>query len=97
MNLIGKTIVITGASSGIGAETARLMRQRGARVIGVDRNAPQLTLDGFVQADLSEPAAIDAAVQQLPEHIDGLCNVAGVPGTAPVHLLQRATTWASAT
>ncbi|WP_343592471.1 coniferyl-alcohol dehydrogenase [Paracidovorax wautersii] len=89
MHLIGKTIVITGASSGIGAETVRLMRQRGARVIGVDRNAPQLTLDGFIQADLSEPAAIDAAVQQLPERIDGLCNVAGVPGTAPVQLLER--------
>ena len=89
MNLIGKTIVITGACSGIGAETARLMRQRGARVIGMDRNDPQLTLDGFIKVDLSEEAAIDTAVQQLPDRIDGLCNVAGVPGTAPVHLLAR--------
>lgn len=89
MNFHGKTIVITGASSGIGAETARLLRLQGARVIGVDRNDPMLTLDGFVKADLSEEAAIDAAIRQLPASIDALCNVAGVPGTAPVDLVGR--------
>jgi NAD(P)-dependent dehydrogenase (short-subunit alcohol dehydrogenase family) len=89
MEFRGKTIVITGASSGIGAETARLMRLAGARVIGVDRNEPMLTLDGFVKADLSEQSAIDAAVKQLPERFDALCNIAGVPGTAPVDLVAR--------
>jgi NAD(P)-dependent dehydrogenase (short-subunit alcohol dehydrogenase family) len=89
MNFQGKTIVITGVSSGIGAETARLMRLGGARVIGMDRNEPMLTLDGFVKADLSEQAAIDAAVKQLPERFDALCNIAGVPGTAPVDLVAR--------
>lgn len=89
MNVQGKTIVITGVSSGIGADTARLLRLQGARVIGVDRNDPMLTLDGFVKADLSEQAAIDAAVKQLPERIDALCNIAGVPGTAPVDLVAR--------
>jgi NAD(P)-dependent dehydrogenase (short-subunit alcohol dehydrogenase family) len=89
MTLQGKTIVITGASSGIGAETARLLRFAGARVIGVDRNEPMLTLDGFVKADLSEQSTIDAAVKQLPAHFDALCNVAGVPGTAPADLVGR--------
>jgi NAD(P)-dependent dehydrogenase (short-subunit alcohol dehydrogenase family) len=87
MNLQGKTIVLTGASSGIGAEIARVARFAGARVIGMDRNDPSLTLDGFVKADLSTTAAIDAAVAQLPERIDALCNVAGVPGTAPAKLV----------
>lgn len=89
MDFHGKTVVITGVSSGIGAETARLMRLAGARVIGMDRNEPMLTLDGFVKADLSEQAAIDAAVKQLPERFDALCNIAGVPGTASVDLVAR--------
>lgn len=89
MDFKGQTIVITGASSGIGAETARFLRFAGARVIGMDRNEPTLTLDGFVKVDLSEQAAIDAAVRQLPERVDHLCNVAGVPGTAPLDLVAR--------
>jgi len=89
MKLTNKTIVVTGVSSGIGAETARTLRAHGATVIGVDRNEPSLSLDAFVQADLSHPDAIDAAVQQLPEQLDGLCNIAGVPGTADPQLLAR--------
>jgi NAD(P)-dependent dehydrogenase (short-subunit alcohol dehydrogenase family) len=89
MNFQGKTIVVTGASSGIGSETARTLRFAGARVIGVDRNEPMITLDGFIKADLSEQSAIDAAVKQLPERIDALCNIAGVPGTASVDLVAR--------
>lgn len=81
MNLSSKTIVVTGASSGIGAEVVRLARFHGARVIGVDRNDPLLSLDGFVKADLSHPEAIDQAVRSLPERFDALINAAGVPGT----------------
>ena len=82
MNLQGKTIVVTGCCSGIGSDFAKLARLNGARVIGVDRNDPSLTLDGFVKADLGDAAAIDAAVKQLPERIDALANIAGVPGTS---------------
>ena len=89
MSVQGKTIVITGVSSGIASDTAKLLRLQGARVIGVDRNDPMLTLDGFVKADLSTPAAIDAAIAQLPERIDALCNIAGVPGTSPVDLVAK--------
>ena len=87
--LEGKTVVVTGACSGIGAEVARLLRLLGARVIGVDRVDPMLTLDGFVKVDLAEQSAIDAAVKQLPGRVDALCNVAGVPGTAAVDLVAR--------
>jgi len=62
MSLQGKTIVVTGTSSGIGAEVARLARFQGAKVIGLDRNDPSLTLDDFVKADLGTTVAIDAAV-----------------------------------
>lgn len=89
MSLTSKTIVITGASSGIGAETARLARFMGAKVIGMDRNDPAITLDGFVQVDLSDPASIDAAVSALPERVDALVNAAGISGLADRDLVAK--------
>jgi NAD(P)-dependent dehydrogenase (short-subunit alcohol dehydrogenase family) len=87
--LLDKTIVVTGCCSGIGADFAKLARSQGARVIGVDRSDPTLTLDGFVKADLGDPKAIDEALAQLPLRIDALANIAGVPGTAPVDAVAR--------
>lgn len=89
MNLSDKTIVVTGASSGIGAEVARLARFHGATVIGVDRNDPIISLHGFVKADLSRPEAIDAAVRELPGRFDALVNAAGVPGTLACDTVAR--------
>jgi NAD(P)-dependent dehydrogenase (short-subunit alcohol dehydrogenase family) len=89
MKLANKTVVVTGASSGIGAEVARLARYEGARVIGLDRNDPLLSLDGFVKADLSDPGAIDAAVAELPVSFDALINAAGVPGTVDREMVAR--------
>ncbi|WP_305984476.1 coniferyl-alcohol dehydrogenase [Roseibium sp. MMSF_3544] len=76
----GKTFIVTGAASGIGAETCRLLKEQGATVIGVDRNETQ-NADRFFQADLSDPDSIDALVADLPEGTDGLANIAGVPPT----------------
>jgi NAD(P)-dependent dehydrogenase (short-subunit alcohol dehydrogenase family) len=89
MKLQNKTIVVTGCASGIGAEVARLARFHGATVIGMDRNEPGLTLDGFISVDLSQTASIDAAIASLPERVDALCNIAGVPGTANPILLAK--------
>lgn len=82
MNLDGRKIIVTGAASGIGAETARELRKRGATVIGVDRN-PADDVDDFIAADLSEPSAVDDLVDRLPDGCDGLCNIAGVAPTEP--------------
>jgi NAD(P)-dependent dehydrogenase (short-subunit alcohol dehydrogenase family) len=89
MTLYGKTIVITGASSGIGAETARLARFQGAHVIGLDRNDPMITLDGFIKIDMGDTASIDAAVAALPSRVDALINAAGVSGLADKDLVAR--------
>jgi NAD(P)-dependent dehydrogenase (short-subunit alcohol dehydrogenase family) len=89
MTLQNKTLVVTGCCSGIGADFAKLARLAGARVIGIDRSDPTLTLDGFIKADLGDPKAIDDAVAQLPARIDALANIAGVPGTAPVDRVAR--------
>lgn len=89
MKLRNKTIVVTGAASGIGAEVARLARFEGATVIGMDRNDPGLTLDGFVSVDLGNTGSIDEAIAKLPPRVDALCNIAGVPGTANPALLAK--------
>ena len=81
MDFLSKTVVVTGTASGIGAETARLLKAAGAKVIGLDRNVTTENVDQFIQIDLSDSASIDAAVAQIPQGIDALCNVAGVPPT----------------
>ena len=78
--LFGKTILITGVSSGIGARTAELAGQLGADVIGVDLKAPSPPIVSFIQADISSPDAIADLVLCLPKRIDALANVAGVSG-----------------
>lgn len=82
--LEGKTIIVTGVASGIGAETAKQARAAGARVIGVDRNEPTVAVDAFHKVDLTDEAALDALIGTLKaERADGLANIAGVPPTAP--------------
>ncbi|PCH98727.1 MAG: 3-alpha-hydroxysteroid dehydrogenase [Rhodobacteraceae bacterium] len=84
MPLTGKTIVVTGAASGIGAATAALVKSQGATVIAVDRNKPSETYDRFEQVDLMDKAAIDDLIARLiPLKIDGLANIAGLPPTRP--------------
>lgn len=81
MLLEDKRIVVTGVASGIGAETAQFLKAQGATVIGIDLNDPSFTIDEFIQADLSDPVAISRAVARVPEGIDALCNIAGLPPT----------------
>ncbi|MGD9914783.1 MAG: coniferyl-alcohol dehydrogenase [Rhizobiaceae bacterium] len=85
--LFGKTIVVTGVASGIGARTAQLAMAQGADVIGVDINASNNPGFEFVQADISTQAGVDELAASLPQRFDALCNVAGLSGStglAPV-------------
>jgi NAD(P)-dependent dehydrogenase (short-subunit alcohol dehydrogenase family) len=78
MMLLGKTIVVTGAASGIGARTAELCAQLGADVVGIDRNEGRAPLSGFIRGDLSNAAGVAAIAAQLPDRFDALCNIAGL-------------------
>ena len=78
--LLGKTIVITGISSGIGARVGELAQALGADIVGVDVNPPARPLDAFIKADVGSAQGVAEIVQTLPPRFDALCNVAGVSG-----------------
>lgn len=83
----GKTIIVTGAASGIGKATASRIAREGGRVIAVDIASDKL--DAFkaeladadiisVAGDLTKQESIDAVVAAAGDTIDGLANVAGI-------------------
>ena len=79
--LQGKTIIVTGAASGIGAATVALVSSQGAEVISVDINPPKTPVGRFIQADLADKLSIDRLVEALPTGANGLANIAGLPPT----------------
>ena len=87
--LRNKTIIVTGCASGIGRETASLIKQLGGDVIGVDRNKTDDFVDELYLADMSDRRTIQALVQALPGRIDGIANIAGLPPTAPADLVLK--------
>ncbi len=82
--LFGKTILITGVASGIGARAAELAGQMGADVIGIDVREPSSGTGFFIKGDISTAAGIEEIVKRLPNRIDALANVAGLSGSTGV-------------
>ncbi len=82
--LLGKTILVTGVASGIGARTAELAMALGADVIGIDRRAPASPVGAFLEGDLGSAEGVAAVAGRLPTRIDALCNVAGVSGNGGI-------------
>jgi NAD(P)-dependent dehydrogenase (short-subunit alcohol dehydrogenase family) len=79
--LEGKVCVITGAASGIGAETAALFRTEGATVVGVDLRDDSPGVALALACDVADEDAVRdmyAAVRSAFGRIDVLFNNAGV-------------------
>jgi len=77
-SLQGKTLLVTGASSGIGQALCELLVERGANVLGVTRRPSALSESVFpILADLTQREQISSIFRGLGK-IDGLINCAGV-------------------
>lgn len=86
MSLVGKTILVTGASSGIGQAIAIECSKLGATVICTARNEERLKqtismMEGeghsYVAANLTDTSSLDNLVDQLPK-LDGVSHNAGI-------------------
>jgi NAD(P)-dependent dehydrogenase (short-subunit alcohol dehydrogenase family) len=81
--LEGKVCVITGAASGIGAETARVFAEEGARVVGVDIKAGAAG-ELALEADVTDEAQVQKMYGEARDafgRIDVLFNNAGINPT----------------
>jgi NAD(P)-dependent dehydrogenase (short-subunit alcohol dehydrogenase family) len=78
--LDGKVCVITGAASGIGAESARVFAEEGARVVGVDL-VPDAPGELAIEADVTDEAQVEALYARVRDElgsVDVLFNNAGI-------------------
>ena len=94
-SLQGKTVLITGASSGIGKATAIACSKMGAAIVATGRNVQKLEatlaeLDGddnvIISADLTKPEDIKHLTEQLPK-LDGVVHCAGIGNRQPAKLV----------
>jgi NADP-dependent 3-hydroxy acid dehydrogenase YdfG len=82
--LDGKTAIVTGASSGIGAATARALAAEGARIVGGARRVERIEADVALELDVTDPASCDRFVEAAGPS-DILVNAAGLAlGRVPV-------------
>ncbi|MGN8553403.1 UNVERIFIED_CONTAM: SDR family oxidoreductase [Microbacterium sp. SLM126] len=83
----GRTVIVTGAGSGIGRATASRIAREGGRVVAVD--VSQERLDEFAAdhagsdivalvADITDDAGVARIVEAAGDTIDGLANIAGI-------------------
>ena len=89
----GRTVVVTGAASGIGRATASRVAREGGRVVAVDVSGDRL--DEFaaetpeavtVAADITDAAGVERILAAAGTRIDGLANVAGIADDfSPAH------------
>jgi len=101
-NITNKVVVITGASSGIGESTAKLLAQQGARVVLGARRSNRI--DAVVQeisaaggkaiglaTDVTKRAEVEALIQGAVGgfgRVDVLINNAGIMPIAPIEALK---------
>lgn len=96
-SLEGKTILVTGASSGLGQGIAIQCSKMGAKVIVNGRNEQRLAetlskMEGeghvVLSVDISTQEGVGKVVNEVPQ-LDGYVNSAGIPGVLPIRNISR--------
>ncbi|MFJ9250736.1 SDR family oxidoreductase [Streptomyces sp. NPDC101776] len=97
--LTGQTVVVIGASSGIGLETARQVRAAGGQVVMVARDAERLARAAVdiqprdtATLDATDPDRLQRFFDDLPYSVDHVLSTAGGPLYAPLAELDVAET-----
>lgn len=100
IDLTDKIILVTGAGSGIGRETSRVLAEEGATVVMMDVNAEGLAetanLVGesrhSIPIDLTDSKMVAEAVAKAVEEygkLDGLVHCAGISSRKPLNVLNK--------
>jgi NADP-dependent 3-hydroxy acid dehydrogenase YdfG len=82
VTLAGRTAVVTGASSGIGAATVRALRDEGARVAAGARRLERLDGDVNLPLDVTDPASCEEFVAAAVDALGGLDVLVNAAGLA---------------
>ena len=89
-SLEGKKFIITGAASGIGRETSKLLHELGAELLLLDVNCIDYVPGGgtdIVQCDLTDFENMKPLIQNTGMKYNGLVHCAGVPSIVPLRAL----------
>ena len=87
VSYVGKRVVVTGAASGVGAALVEVLEEAGAaHITTIDVN-PGAAVGQNIDADLSDPNAVDRAIAEITGPVDVLFNNAGVAATFAIDVV----------
>jgi NAD(P)-dependent dehydrogenase (short-subunit alcohol dehydrogenase family) len=84
MDPAGKTAIVTGGNSGLGRATAQALLEAGTKVVSLDLAGDPPVGAHWIACDVSDDAAVRAAVAAVEGPIHILVNCAGIGGIGPI-------------
>jgi NAD(P)-dependent dehydrogenase (short-subunit alcohol dehydrogenase family) len=76
----GKTVVVSGAASGMGQATAQILVDLGANVTALDVKPVTVPVARSIELDLRDPTSIEGVASQVDGPVHALLSCAGLPG-----------------